>query len=114
VAGYEERYDEPLGPALDRLWRERAAGDGAWVTRRADDAAIDDSGRFWTPAGRTFAARMTRPAEDVVGVENTRATSLGWPEDVRRDFNAELRRALGGRAEVGLTLEASVTLARVR
>jgi hypothetical protein len=46
-------------------------------------------------------------------VENTQATSLSWPRDVRRGFDAELRQRLDGRAEVGLTLEASVTMARV-
>jgi hypothetical protein len=46
-------------------------------------------------------------------VENTQATSLSWPQDVRRGFDAEPRQRLTGRAEVGLTLEASVTMARV-
>jgi hypothetical protein len=44
----------------------------------------------------------------------TRATSLSWPDDVRRGFTAELRQRLGSQAEVGLTLEAAVTMARVR
>jgi hypothetical protein len=32
----------------------------------------------------------------------------------RQEFTAELRQRLGSRAEVGLTLEANVTMARVR
>ena len=47
-------------------------------------------------------------------MENTRATSLSWPDDVRQRFNAELRQRLGSQSEVGLTLEAAVTMARVR
>jgi ubiquinone/menaquinone biosynthesis C-methylase UbiE len=114
VAGYDERYDEPLGPALDRLWLARSADDGAWVTRPADAEAIGGSGLFEAPVHRTFSERLTRRAEDIIGVENTRATSLSWPDDMRRAFTAELGQLLSGEAEVGLTLEAEVTMARVR
>jgi SAM-dependent methyltransferase len=113
VTGCSEHYEEPLGSALDELWRARAADDGAWATRPADAGAISDSGLFEAPVRRTFTRRATYSAEDVIGVENTRATSLSWPPDVRDGFNAELRQLLGGRA-VPLTLEAPVTMARVR
>jgi hypothetical protein len=63
---------------------------------------------------RTFTQRLIRPAEDVIGVENSRGTALSWTDDVRRGFTAELRQRLGGQAEVGLTLAAAVTMARVR
>jgi len=114
VAGYDERYDEPLGSALDGLWLARSAEDGAWVTRRVDAGAIGDSGLFEVPVHRTFTQRLIRSAEDVIGVENTRATSLSWPDGVRLAFNAELRRLPGSQATVGLTLEASVMMARAR
>ena len=114
VAGYDERYDDPLGPALDRMWRARASAAGGWATRPADSEAIAASGLFEAPVHRAFTRRLTRRAEDVIGVENTRATTLSWPDDVRRDFSAELGQRLGGQAEVGLTLEAAVTMARVR
>jgi ubiquinone/menaquinone biosynthesis C-methylase UbiE len=114
VAGYDERYDEPLGSALDALWRARSPDEGAWATRPADAAAIRDSGLFEEPVHRAFTQRLTRPAEDVIGVENTRATSLSWPGDVRREFTAALRQRLDGQAEVGLTLAAAVTMARAR
>jgi ubiquinone/menaquinone biosynthesis C-methylase UbiE len=116
VAGYEERYDEPLGTALDRMWLARSADDGAWVTRRADGDSISGSGLFGPPVHRTFARRIVRPAEDVIGVENTRATSLSWPDEVRRAFGAELRELLGRlgpRAAVGVTVTSSVTMAPV-
>jgi hypothetical protein len=57
--------------------------------------------------------RAAYPAADVIGVENTRATSLSWPQDVRDGFNAELRQLLGKRA-VPLTVESQVAMARVR
>jgi hypothetical protein len=63
----------------------------AWVTLESEGEAVRDRRR----------------------VENTRPTSLSWPEDVRRGFDAELRQRLDGRAEEGLPLEASVTTARV-
>ena len=112
LAGYEERYDPPLGPALDALWHEHAAGAGAWVTRPADAAAISVSGLFGPPVHRVFRTRLTRSADDVVGVENTRATTLSWPEAERREFSARLRALTGDEPGAGLTLEASVTMAR--
>jgi len=116
VAGYEERYDEPLGAALDGMWLARSANDGAWVTRPADGEAISGSGLFGPAVHRTFARRIVRSAEDVVGVENTRATSLSWPDEVRRAFSAELRELLGPigpRSAIGVTVTSSVTMAPV-
>jgi 2-polyprenyl-3-methyl-5-hydroxy-6-metoxy-1,4-benzoquinol methylase len=113
VAGYEEQYEEPVGAVLDGMWRARSADDGAWVTRPADDAAISGSGLFGPLAHRSFTRRITRSAEDVIGVENTRATSLSWPDDARAQFNAELRQLLSGRDPVGVTVTSSVTMAPV-
>jgi SAM-dependent methyltransferase len=113
VAGYEERYEEPLGSALEGMWRARSADDGAWVTRPADDEAFSGSGLFGPPAHRAFTWRVTRPAADVIGVENTRATWLSWPEAVRGEFNAELGRLLPRSGPVGVTVASSVTMAPV-
>ena len=112
VAGCRELYDEPFGPALEELWLARSADDGAWASRPADAAAISRSGLFGVPVRRTFTRRASYRAEDVIGVENTRATSLSWPVDVRDGFSAELRRLLDGR-EVPLAVESEVTMARV-
>jgi len=114
VAGYDEQYDEPLESALDGLWRARAADEGAWVTRPADGAAISASGLFGPPAERTFTHRIVRQARHVIGVENTRATSLSWPDREREAFSAELRERLRELPEVGVTVAASVTMAPVR
>jgi len=111
LAGYEERYDEPVGSMLDAMWLARSADDGVWVTRRADARAIGDSKLFGPSVHRVFRQRLARSAADVIGVENTRATALSWPGGVREEFFAELRERLGSRAEVGVTLEASVTMA---
>jgi SAM-dependent methyltransferase len=113
VAGYDERYDEPLGSALDAMWLARADHAGAWVTRPANADAIAGSGLFGPPAEQTFAHRILRQADDVIGVENTRATSLSWPAYKRDAFNAELRERLRDLPEVGVTVAASVTMAPV-
>jgi hypothetical protein len=47
-------------------------------------------------------------------VESTRATSLAWPEDVRRRFTEEIRNFLRGVTEVQLTRETTLTMARVK
>ena len=83
------------------------------MTKPADSAAIGGSGLFGPPAERTFAHRITRLAQDVIGVENTRATSLSWPAEERGAFNAELRERLRDLPEVGVTVKASVTMAPV-
>jgi ubiquinone/menaquinone biosynthesis C-methylase UbiE len=119
VAGYDERYDDPLGAELDDMWLARADNDGAWVTRRANGEVISGSGLFGPSARRTFTERISRSAADVIGVENTRATSLSWPEAAQREFSADLRAGLErlGRlepgAQVGVTVETSVTMAPV-
>jgi hypothetical protein len=95
------------------MWRARSGNDGACVTRPADDEAFSGSGLFGPSAHRTFTRRITRPAADVIGVENTRATSLSWPEDVRGEFSAELGRLVSRRDSVGVTVTSSVTMAPV-
>jgi ubiquinone/menaquinone biosynthesis C-methylase UbiE len=106
-----ERYDDPFGSALTALWRARADG-GAWEQPRAD--GIRDSGLFAEPVWREDSRREIRPAGQVIDLENTRATTLSWPEDVRRRFTADLRRLLGDRAEIVLTQHTIVNMAQVR
>lgn len=115
VLSLGERYDEPLDAALRGMWVSRSE-DKAWSARKppADADAIIASGLFDRPAERTHQRRTTMPADAVIGVENTRATSLSWSDDVRQEFTEELRDHLGTLAEVSLTLHTSLTMARVR
>jgi ubiquinone/menaquinone biosynthesis C-methylase UbiE len=111
-----ERYDDPLGAALEGMW---AAGskDGDASMRKgkpADAEVIADTGLFEEPIHTAHAQPIARPAEAVIAVESTRATFLSWPEDVRRGFTEELRRHLRSQAEVRLTQQTSLTMARVR
>jgi ubiquinone/menaquinone biosynthesis C-methylase UbiE len=110
-----ERYDDPLGAALQGMWTARSDDGAAWVRQPHPGATeiVADTGLFETAIHRTHTQRIVRPAETVIGVENTRATSLSWPDDMRRDFTAELRHQIGSAAEVHLTQETSVTMARV-
>jgi len=110
-----ERYDDPLRAALLGMWGAR--GDdfraGVWQPHFDDPAVIASTGLFETPVRKTHTQRIVRPVEDVIGVENTRATSLTWPDDIRRAFTEQLRRYLGSQTEAQLTQETSLTMARV-
>jgi ubiquinone/menaquinone biosynthesis C-methylase UbiE len=109
-----ERYDDPLRAALLGMWAAR--GDdfraGVWQPHFANAEAIAGTGLFETPVRKTHAQRIVRLAEAVIGVENTRATSLSWPDDIRREFTEQLRHYLGSQTEVQLTQETSLTMAR--
>ena len=108
----EEHYDDPLGTALRDMWAARSDLGPAWQ-RPSDAETIAGSGWFEEPVQRIDAQRMVLPADVVIGVENTRAIVLSWPEDVRRGFTEELRHQLRSQAEVPLTQTASLTMARV-
>jgi ubiquinone/menaquinone biosynthesis C-methylase UbiE len=111
-----ERYDDPLRAMLRDMWIARSGDGGAWARQphRADSDLVACSGLFETPIHTTHAERAVSSPETVVAVENTRATSLSWPVDVRQEFTAELRRLLRSRTEVPLTRETSLTMARVQ
>ena len=96
------------------MWAARG-GDGGTRVRGpnfADTEVIADTGLFETAIHTTHTQRIVRPAETVVGVENTRATSLSWPDDIRREFTEQLRHHLRPQIEVQLTQETSLTMAR--
>jgi hypothetical protein len=97
------------------MWAARG-GDGGTRVRGphfADTEVIADTGLFETAIHTTHTQRIVRPAETVVGVESTRATSLSWPDDIRREFTEQLRHHLRSQIEVQLTQETSLTMARV-
>jgi hypothetical protein len=110
-----ENYGDPFGAALWAMWIARSDDGGAWPEQpyRPDAELFNDSGLFTTPIERVCSEKMTLPSEVVVGVENTRATSLSWPEATRRGFTDELTSRLGTGAEVTLTQETSLTMAQV-
>jgi ubiquinone/menaquinone biosynthesis C-methylase UbiE len=110
-----ERYDDPLGAALEGMWDARSEDHGAPVRQRkpADTEVIAGTGLFEEPIHATHAQPMARPPEAVIAVESTRATFLSWPEDMRRGFTEELRQHVDPQAEVRLTQQTSLTMARV-
>ncbi len=110
-----ERYDDPFGAALREIWAARDAERGAWLRQPhfGNPEVIARTGLFETPVHRTHEQRIVRPAEAVIGVENTRATSLSWPAEARREFTAQLRHLLRATTEVHLTQETSLTMARL-
>jgi ubiquinone/menaquinone biosynthesis C-methylase UbiE len=110
-----ERYDGPFGTALLGMWAAQGGDGGARLRgpHFADTEVIAGTGLFETPVHQAHTQRIVRAAETVVGVENTRATSLSWPDDIRREFTEELRHHLRSQTEVQLTQETSLTMARV-
>ena len=114
VVSNADCYDAPFGAALHEMWIARSLDDGAWVRQRADAETISGSGLFGEPVECTDEQRMIRPADAVIGLENTRATSLSWPDDVRLEFIEELRRRLEGDGDLSLTLRTVLTMAPVR
>jgi ubiquinone/menaquinone biosynthesis C-methylase UbiE len=109
----DERYDDPFGAALAGMWAARSDTGGAWVKRAPDAEVIAATGLFGEPVCRSDTHRATRPADVVIGVENTRATTLSWPEDERRRFTQEMRDRLGSATEAHLTMRTVVTMAPV-
>ena len=113
LLGAEERYDDPLGAALDILWVTHGNTSGAWERRPSDPEAIAATGLFGTPACLTDTQQVTLPAADVTALEGTRATFLSWPHDTQRQFTDDLGRLLDPQPAVHLTRHTSVTMAQV-
>jgi ubiquinone/menaquinone biosynthesis C-methylase UbiE len=110
----EERYDDLFGKTLLDMWIARSDDRGAWLNApsHSDVANIAATGLFETPVQMKQTERMILPVDAVVGLENTRATSLSWPDDVRLSFSDELRRHLQCHTQLSLTRHTSVTMAR--
>ena len=113
LLGTEERYDEPVGEALDALWIRHGDTGGAWQRRPSDPAAVAASGLFGTPACLADTRRAVLPPDTVIALESTRATFLSWPPGTQRQFTDALARLLESRPAVHLTRHTSVTMAQV-
>jgi ubiquinone/menaquinone biosynthesis C-methylase UbiE len=113
LLGTEERYDAPVGPALDGLWIKHGDTGGAWERRPSDPEAVSAAGLFGTPVCMTDDQRTTLPADMVIALERTRATFLSWSPDTQGRFTAELGRLLESAPTVRLTRRTSVTMAPV-
>jgi ubiquinone/menaquinone biosynthesis C-methylase UbiE len=113
LLGTEERYDDPVGEALDALWIKHGDTGGAWQRRPSDPEAVDAAGLFGTPVCLADRQRTVLPAREVIALESTRATFLSWSPDTQRRFTDELRRLLEPTPAVHLTRHTSVTMAQV-
>lgn len=113
VLGTQERYDDPFGAALERLWHAHINDAWPWRPPPADAVGIKATGLFEPPISRTHSQRTVTTPDVLVDVENTRATSLSWPDDVRLAFTAELRDLLSSETEVPMSQDTTLTMARV-
>jgi ubiquinone/menaquinone biosynthesis C-methylase UbiE len=113
LLGTEERYDDPLGAALDDLWVAHGDTGGAWEKRPGDPETIAVTGLFGDLARLTDEQRTILPAGDVIALEGTRATFLSWTLDTQRRFAEDLCRLIEPQPAVNLTRRTSVTMAQV-
>jgi SAM-dependent methyltransferase len=116
LIGTGERYEDPLGTTLLDMWIARSDDRGAWAKQWtiSDAVRFTDSGVFEKPVQREDYRPAVVPVDEVIGVENTRATSLSWPEPVRREFTQELQQHLASQTHVQLTYHTVLTMARLR
>lgn len=113
LLGTEERYDAPVGPALDALWIKHGDTGGAWQRRPSDPEAIAAAGLFGTPVFLADEQPATLPEDAVIALESTRATFLSWPHDTQGRFTEELAKLLESHPRVHLTRHTSVAMAPV-
>jgi ubiquinone/menaquinone biosynthesis C-methylase UbiE len=113
LLGTEERYDAPVGAALDALWVGHGDTGGAWERRPSDPEAVSATGLFAAPVCMSHCHRAVLPAREVIALESTRGTFLSWADDTQRDFAEDLRLLLDAQPAVHMTRQTSVTMAKV-
>jgi len=106
-----EKYDAPVGEKVLELYVKNSSGPATWaekaseeeVTRREQSVDIcerwsgkpcPEQGRFGPPLSMSHLARRRMPADAVVDLELTRATSLSWEPSKREAFIRDLREIL--------------------
>ena len=113
VIACDDRYDEPLQGVVERMWIARSEHGGAWL-RTPTPTVADEmraSGRFGAVVEAVHEWGLTRSPDEVVGLETTRATALGWGPDGARRFARELRARVGDVRAVQLTRRAHLAMA---
>ena len=116
VFGTREQYDDPVGAALTAAWMARRPADSSWPEVSPPTLAeqMAASGLFEPAVERAHTERRTMSAEQVLAVEQTRATSLSYDGETRASFVAELRDAIGDASTIGVAQHTELTLARAR
>ncbi len=113
VIACDDSYDEPLQGVVERMWIARSEHGSAWL-RTPKPTVADEmraSGRFGAVVEAVREWRLTRSPDEVVGLETTRATALGWGPDGARQFARELRARIGDVRVVQLTRRAHLAMA---
>ena len=111
-----ERYDEPLAGSYREQWIRYSDDGGAWTTVRRPTLVetIAATRLFDDAVTSVHHRRRTVAAEVMIALECTRATFLSYDAATQERFVAELRQLLDGQAEVPLTQETMMTMARVK
>ena len=124
-----EKYDEPVGPKLFELYVRNTAGSVAWAEKPSEEEAArqeqsrdicerwsgkpcPEQGLFGPAESMRHSSRRNMPADSVVDLEFTRATSLSWDVSKRDAFIGDLREILqASTSGVGLTQVADLVMA---
>jgi SAM-dependent methyltransferase len=106
-----EVYDDPVGPALRELWVDRDDG-GAWLQkpRWTFEERIAETELFEAPVALAHVERRTMPPDQVIRLELTRATSLGYEPAVRESFTADLRAVVAPLDAIALEQRSTLTM----
>jgi SAM-dependent methyltransferase len=127
-----EEYDAPIGEKVFDLYvRNHTSGSTAWTKKpSAEEVARQErspdicerwsgkpcpqQGLFGPAESMKHSARRKMPAESVIDLELTRATSLSWEPSKREAFIRDLREILqSSNAGVELTQVSDLVMARV-
>ena len=114
LLGTAEIYADPFGAALRRTWIDHSDDGGAWAASPHPTLSqrLVASGLFAAPVVRSHHQERTMAPDAVFDLEQTRATLLGYSDDVRTSFNDRLRALLRQSGDVPLVQETTLHVLR--
>lgn len=110
LLGTAELYADPFGAALRKAWIDHSDDGGAWAATPQPTLSqrLVASGLFASSVVRSHHEKRTMTPDAVFDLEQTRATVLGYREDVRASFNDRLSALLSDQGDVPLTQESTL------
>jgi ubiquinone/menaquinone biosynthesis C-methylase UbiE len=110
-----EHYDDPFGSDLRAMWQSYAvASDGPLDPGPLLSERFAAGERFGPVIHERHDERRTMAPDDVITLENTRATVLNYPEATRASYNAGLRALLATLDDVSLEQRSELAMAAIR
>jgi ubiquinone/menaquinone biosynthesis C-methylase UbiE len=106
-----EHYPEPLQSRLRELWIRYNRPSGEWTSQPAWLDALRQSGLFGETVEVSHTRALRIPAQNVVGVERTRATFLSYTAQDQADFTADLATLAVPGSQIDLVQETFLAMA---